>query len=58
MEKKLEEIRHHPWCNYFYNARHGCKMCEKFYILYPFDWEKGDFENLMKVHFPTNTVVL
>jgi hypothetical protein len=47
------EKQHHPWCNFgpASGPVESCKMCERFFRLYPF--KEGDDPNeLVTDHFP------
>ena len=43
-------IPHHPWCNYFYREREGCKMCEGLFRKYPLNDLTPD--EMLEKYFP------
>lgn len=55
-EQTYEEYKkefHHPWCNFFFKPREGCKMCEKFYNQYPINDENANVKSFNNP-FPYN----
>jgi hypothetical protein len=46
---------HHPWCNYFYGPREGCKMCDRLFAQYPVEGKTPS--ELLAEHFPDAIVV-
>ena len=46
-----EATSHHPWCNFFFGPRAGCKLCARLFEEYPL--EEGDSDSdLVWRHFP------
>lgn len=51
----LDNVYHHPFCNFFAAPRVGCKLCESLYKKYPI--KENEFldeasERIMKENFP------